>query len=55
MKQKLETLRAFVNIYQDEKGRYISDSEYTTYEQAFENRDALSTYIETVEIVRSKK
>lgn len=44
--------RAFVNVYEDDEGRFIGDEEYTTYESAFENRDDLSTYRETVEIIR---
>ena len=44
--------RAFVNVYEDEDGRFIGDEEYISYQSAFENRDDLSTYRETVEIVR---
>lgn len=44
--------RAFVNIYEDEEGRFISDKEYDSFKSAFENRDDLSIYRETVEIVR---
>jgi len=44
----------FVNVYQDEKGRYIGDSDYQTWESAYNNRDVLSTYLETVEILRMK-
>lgn len=44
--------RAFVNVYEDDDGRFISDEEYSSYDSAFENKDDLSTYRETVEIVR---
>ena len=44
--------RAFVNIYEDEQGKFIGDTEYESYNWAYENRDQLSTYVETVEIVR---
>lgn len=44
--------RAFVNLYEDEEGRFIGDQEYTSYKSAYENRDDLTTYRETVEIVR---
>lgn len=43
--------RRFVNIYQDKKGRFISGADYKSYEEAFENRDDLDTYVETVEII----
>lgn len=44
--------RAFVNIYNDANGRFLGDKDYDTYEAAFGNRDQLTTYVETVEIVR---
>lgn len=44
--------RTFVTIYEDERGRFISDSEYPTWQEAYESRDQLSSYRETVEIVR---
>jgi hypothetical protein len=47
--------RAFVNIYKDEQGRFISDTEYKSYNSAYENRDQFSTYVETVEIVRHSR
>lgn len=47
--------QTFVNIYQDADGRYIGDTEYPSYEDAFESRDDLTTYIETVEIIRKKQ
>lgn len=42
----------FVNVYLDDKGRFLGDHEYETYQEAFSNRDDLSTYVETVEIIR---
>lgn len=45
--------RAFVNIYEDEDGeRFISREDYSEFQHAFEMRDEVSTYVETVEIVR---
>lgn len=44
-------MRTFVNIYQDEEGKFFG-KEYDTYEEAYSNRDILSSYVETVEIVR---
>ena len=44
--------RAFVNIYEDTEARFIGDAEYETWEEAYSERDELSTYVETVEIVR---
>lgn len=44
--------KTFINIYEDEKGKFISNLEYDSYESAFDNRDDLTTYIETVEIIR---
>ncbi len=44
--------RYFVNIYADANGRFLGDEDYVSYKEAFNNRDQLSTYIETVEIVR---
>ena len=42
----------WVNIYEDIQGRYIGDSEYSSYQEAFDERDELSTYLETVQISR---
>ena len=44
--------RAFVNIYHDEEGKYIGDFEYDSFQEAFDHRDNLRSYVETVEIVR---
>ena len=49
-----DTKRVFVNIYEDKQGRFISVCDHTTYKDAYESRDDLSTYIETVEIIRTK-
>lgn len=49
------TKRSFINIYEDKQGRFLSGCDYTTYKDAYESRDNLSTYIETVEIIRIKK
>jgi hypothetical protein len=46
--------RFFINIYADEEGRYISGSDYETYQEAFDSRDELESYIETVEIIRQE-
>ena len=46
--------RTFVNVYRDDNGRYFGDEDYNSYEAAFANRDQVSTYVETVEIVRVK-
>ena len=42
----------WVNIYEDIQGRYIGDSEYSSYQEALDERDELSTYLETVQISR---
>ena len=42
----------WVNIYEDIQGRYIGDSEYSSYQEAFDERDELYTYLETVQINR---
>lgn len=47
--------RVFINIYENHKGRFISLKDYATHKGAYENRDDLSSYIETVEIIRIKK
>jgi hypothetical protein len=47
-------IRRFVNIYQDDNGRYISENDYESYEKALEARDKGETYIETVEIIRQE-
>jgi len=47
--------RTFVNVYVDEDGRHISDIDHPSYQEAYDERDNLSTYIETVEIIRQKK
>ena len=45
--------RAFVNIYKDRYGnRHISDEDYDSYEAAIDGKDDISTFVETVEIVR---
>ena len=44
--------RAFVNVYGDANGRFLGDEDYESYEAAYEARDQLSTYVETVEVVR---
>lgn len=49
-----DTKRVFINIYENDKGRFISLKDYTTHKGAYENRDDLSSYIETVEIIRTK-
>ena len=41
----------YVNIYQDEKGRYLSDDDYSTYKDAYDNRDDLANYVKTVGII----
>ena len=50
-----DTKRVFVNIYKDPNGRFLSDEDYSTNEDAYHSRDKLFTYIETVEIIRIKK
>lgn len=45
--------RYFVNVYTDTFGRFISTEDYESYEDAVSNKDNLSSYLETVEIVRS--
>ena len=47
--------RAFVNVYSDGIGRFIGDKDYDSYEAAFEGRDQLSGYVETVAIIRNVK
>jgi hypothetical protein len=42
----------WVNIYEDIQGRYIGDCEYSSYQEALDERDELSTYLETVQISR---
>jgi hypothetical protein len=44
----------WVNIYEDENGRFLSDQEYPSYKKAFENKDPISTYKETVRIARKE-
>lgn len=44
--------RAFVNIYEDTEGKFIGDAEWETWDEAYSERDDLSSYVETVEIVR---
>jgi len=44
--------RTFVNVYCDDNGRFLGDEDYQSYEAAYNSRDKLSTYIETIEIVR---
>lgn len=50
---KSEEKNKFINIYKDENGRFISDEEWSTYKDAFDNRDKLNTYIETVKIIHN--
>lgn len=45
--------RTFVNIYQDDEGRFISDNDHNSYEDAIKDKDFLGTYVETVEIIRA--
>jgi len=47
--------RIFVNVYKDDSGRYISMADYSSTKEAYDERDNLSTYLETVEIIRHKK
>lgn len=47
-----KTLNKFVNVYYDASGRFLGDEDYESYEAAYNSRDQLSTYVETVEIVR---
>lgn len=47
--------RFFINIYQDEEGKFISDEEYVSFADAQENRDEVWTYIETVEVIRNAR
>lgn len=55
-KESIKSLkkRYFVNIYKDNIDRFISDIDYNSYKEAYDNRDKLTTYIETVEIKRNK-
>lgn len=43
----------FVNIYEDKTGRFISDRDYPTYDEAYLDRDDLETYKETVQMLSS--
>lgn len=52
-KQKTEN-RVFVNVYDNGNGRFLSH-DYASFDEAYENRADISTYIETVEIVRNEK
>lgn len=45
----------FVNVYEDIDGRFISNSEYETYEDAYQHHDDFPSYIETIEIVRHER
>ena len=53
--KKITSNSVFVNIYEDGQGRFIGDTDYDTYQDAFDNRDVLSTYVETVKITRFNK
>lgn len=37
----------WVNVYEDDEGRFISDESYSTHIEAFRNRDKLSGYLGT--------
>lgn len=52
-KQKTEN-RVFVNVYDNGNGRFLSN-DYASFDEAYENRADISTYIETVEIIRHEK
>jgi len=47
--------RTFVNVYMDEDGRHISDIDHSSHREAYDGVDPISTYLETVEIIRHKK
>ena len=47
--------RTFVNVYEDDEGRYISDKDSSSYKEAYDGRDNIKAYLETVEIIRHKK
>lgn len=51
-KQTEDKIRSFVNIYEDDTGRYISDWEFDNYDDAYRNRDNFANYKETVQIIR---
>ena len=38
----------YVNVYEDEEGRFISDRDFDTAEEAYAERDVLSTYKFTI-------
>lgn len=46
------TERSFVNIYIGDDGRFISECDYDSYDEAYKNRDKTDNYLETVEILR---
>jgi len=51
-KEETDKRHSFANIYQDGEGRFLGDTEYHTHAEALRFRDKLSSYVETVEIVR---
>ena len=42
----------FVNVYFDEEGKFLGDHEYSKYKYAYEMRDDLDNYVETIQIIR---
>lgn len=44
----------YANVYQDKEGRFLSDEDYDTAKDAFENRDKLSTYLYTISYQKFK-
>lgn len=42
--------KKFVNVYEDDRGKFISDAYYETFADAFEGRDPVN-YIGTIEII----
>lgn len=46
-------MKRFINIYSDTEvdGRIISNQDYDNAQECYDNRDKLSTYLETVEII----
>lgn len=49
------TKSAYFNIYEDDEGRFISNEDYNSYESAFENKDDVNAYKETVAVVKINK
>jgi hypothetical protein len=51
--KELDTLSPslrWVNVYEDDKGKFISDAYYDSFKEAFEGRDELGPYLGTVGI-----